>query len=195
MESFNHTHYGEGFASVLEPDRPVAIGVGDPSMDQESRLRDLTIERAFAGQNLRDANHAACCISAAWLWHDFLDQSHQISQQIETSSGSFWHAIMHRREGDYSNAKYWFRRVDGHPVYDGLASAATFVLAASEELPGDPPFDATGGWDPFQFVDLCQQAAGQTGTLHSVCQQLTRLEWQLLFDYCFHQACPGDTGR
>ena len=82
MESFDETNYGEAFAAVLNPTRPVAIDAGDPDPQQRSSLLGLTIEKAFAGQDLRDANGAACCISAVWLWHDFLDQSHEIKMII-----------------------------------------------------------------------------------------------------------------
>jgi arylamine N-acetyltransferase len=57
---------------------------------------------------------------AAGLWqmNGFLDRSHELSQSIEgkgrNRAGDYWHAIMHRREPDYSNAKYWFRRVGQH---------------------------------------------------------------------------------
>ncbi len=56
-----------------------------------------------------------------WLLAGNLDESHQISQSIESPEGSFWHGIMHRREGDFWNAKYWFRRVGRHPVLSELA--------------------------------------------------------------------------
>jgi hypothetical protein len=33
-----------------------------------------------------------------------------------TDSLSFWHAIMHRREGDFWNSKYWYARCRNHPA-------------------------------------------------------------------------------
>ena len=63
---------------------------------------------------------ALACMAGLWLRHDFLDESHRISQDLENPSGSYWHGIMHRRELDFSNAKYWFRRVGMHRVFEPL---------------------------------------------------------------------------
>ncbi|MEM6561275.1 MAG: hypothetical protein AAF656_06725, partial [Planctomycetota bacterium] len=45
-----------------------------------------------------DAEAASAALAGLWLWHDFLDESHTISQGIDNQTGAFWHMIMHRRE-------------------------------------------------------------------------------------------------
>ena len=132
---------------------------------------------------------AAACLAGLWLRFDCLDESHRISQDIETPTGSYWHGIMHRREGDFGNAKYWFRRVGEHPVFEPLGAAA-------RELAGQRPPRAARflaeqpGWDPFAFVDLCQQAvaAAELGPLAVAVQQR---EWELLWDFCYRGAIDG----
>ena len=54
----------------------------------------------------------------------FLEPSHTISQGISSPSGSYWHGIMHRREPDYANAKYWFRRVGPAPDLSAMWETA-----------------------------------------------------------------------
>jgi len=41
--------------------------------------------------------------------------AHSIAQEINTPSGSWIHAYLHRQEGDIANASYWYRRA-GKPV-------------------------------------------------------------------------------
>jgi hypothetical protein len=100
------------------------------------------------------------------LWHDFLDESHSVSQSIEGAgrrqAGDYWHAIMHRREPDYGNAKYWFRRVGRHPVFESLAARGERLVSDVEPLGGQllARLAPGGTWDPFAFVDACREAAG-----------------------------------
>src|SRR3954470_162325 len=48
---------------------------------------------------VKSDDDASAMLASLWLWHDWLDESHTISQSLHSSTGSLWHAIMHRREG------------------------------------------------------------------------------------------------
>ncbi|WP_026195871.1 hypothetical protein [Verrucomicrobium sp. 3C] len=54
----------------------------------------------------------------AALWHERAgewDRAHRIVQAEEDSPSAWVHAYLHRREGDLSNARYWYARA-GKPV-------------------------------------------------------------------------------
>lgn len=120
MNTFQPAQYGPVFEPLLAIDRNRSLGIGRPDAAARKSLQHATLATAFGDAHLVDLEMARCCLAGVWLLHDFLNESHAISQQIETSSGSFWHGVMHRREGDFSNAKYWFRQVGPHPVFDEL---------------------------------------------------------------------------
>ena len=111
-----------------------------------------TVETILRDDALRDQPALA---SALWLYIDELDRSHTVSQGIDDSTGSFWHGIMHRREGDFSNSHYWFNKVGEHPAMVQV-----------------------GGYDAHRMID-------EVETLHTDNPQhlidLQRREWQTLF--------------
>lgn len=117
------------------------------------------------------------CQAGLWLLAGDLERSHALSQALPTHDGSFWHGIMHRREGDFENAKYWFRRVGNHPVLTRLAEEiAKMEIHADAALP----------WTDLQnsqrvaagLVDCCR------GTQSELIQRIAWIEWQLLFLHC-----------
>ncbi|MGF1634738.1 MAG: hypothetical protein ACFCVE_12875 [Phycisphaerae bacterium] len=135
-----------------------------------------------------DHDMAACVLSGLWLWHDFLDESHTISQAVESPSGSFWHAIMHRREGDFSNAKYWYRRTGQHPCMPGIQGKVDDIIKPMS-LDKRLLRVTAGGYDPATFVDLVAEAeAGSDAAFKGVCRDIQQVEWRTLFDYCLGMA-------
>jgi hypothetical protein len=55
------------------------------------------------------------------LWHDAKgdwERAHQVAQDVEDATGAWVHAYLHRKEGDESNAGYWYRRA-GKPDEHG----------------------------------------------------------------------------
>ena len=114
--TFDSGDYGQACQHVIPRDEPNELGPGTPARERRDQLHGLDSAALFGDRGVVDHDMAACCLSALWLRNDFLDESHQISQSIETATGSYWHGIMHRREPDFSNAKYWFRRVGSHPI-------------------------------------------------------------------------------
>jgi hypothetical protein len=169
VNTFNPEAYGPLFAPLLAIDRRRALDAGRPE-GTAATLKTLSVGTAFA-HVVAAADMAACCVAGVWLLHDCLDESHTISQGIDTPSGSFWHGIMHRREGDFSNAKYWFRHVGQHPVFDALGERANVAA-----------------WDPFVFVDTCQAVARGNSDARERCLDIQQAEWELLFDYCYRAA-------
>ena len=49
------------------------------------------------------------------LWYDGKgdwETAHNIAQEIHSNHGSWIHAYLHRKEGDKSNASYWYHMAD-----------------------------------------------------------------------------------
>lgn len=186
MFNFRPADYGSAVADLLDGQDLCVLGPGRPQHDRLDELQKLRI--ADLGKSLKDHDMARCCLAALWLRHDFLDASHEISQDVPTSSGSYWHAIMHRREPDYSNSKYWYRRVGEHPIYPSLQNA---VATLAEEVAGSPTASSLArqtSWDPFAFVDFCQASADESSEDQQFARQVATLEWEILFDYCYRAA-------
>lgn len=162
------------------------LTVGAPLRVYEAALAQ-PIDSLFAPAKIIDRDFAQACRAGLWLYFDFFDESHAISQDLETPEGSYWHAILHRREPDYGNAKYWFRRVGRHPAFEPLREAAIELTRAAGIPAGSDFLVEQRTWDPFAFVDLCE-AACQGKADEMLCRKIQRREWDLLFDYCYRRA-------
>ena len=127
--------------------------------------------------NLHDRTTGHACLSGLWLWFDFLDESHSLSQDIHTVEGSFWHGIMHRREGDFANAKYWFRpRPPAHGLLGRWRRRRPDWPAASRGRPRG----SRRPWDADAFIDLVEECVTGRSGLTTLCESLQKREWELL---------------
>ena len=124
---------------------------------------DEVIEAVEAVLDEHSAMAVGTLEAALWLYVDDLDRSHSVSQGIENSTGSYWHGIMHRREGDFLNSHYWFNKVgEHHPV-----------LAMIDD------------YDPHSFIDEVER---RHGTQSQELVTMQRREWQTLFEWCAREA-------
>lgn len=158
----NMPNYPAAVAELLAVDHPISLGPGKPEESLRPKLK------AAAGLL------PPLCVAGLWLRFDFLDDSHTLSQELETPDGNFWHAIMHRREPDAWNSKYWWHRVGAHPV-----------LAQLRDRAGEVGYTFT---TPEAFVDFCEQVRGSGSAEEETAKRVQQLEWDLLFAWCFERA-------
>jgi len=96
--------------------------------------------------------------------NDDLESAHPLSQELEGDPvADYWHAIIHRREGDYGNARYWFGRVGSLPVL-------TEIYGSDPAAPG-------------AFVARCRTAGRRDD---AELQEFQRTELAGLLDYAQH---------
>lgn len=80
------------------------------------------------------------------LWHDAKGDwslAHEIVQHEEGRGAAWVHAYLHRKEGDLSNAGYWYRRagkpVCKTPLEEEWESVAAALLPAASRSQSDHP--------------------------------------------------------
>ena len=110
---------------------------------------------------------------------DALDAAHRFFQDDSSDLGSYWHGMMHRREADFDNARYWFRRAGRLSFFSELhreASSHSADMARQDN------------WDAYLLTGLCEQAKYGAPELTGECVSLIRAEFHAVFDYTWRQA-------
>ncbi|MCL5743288.1 MAG: hypothetical protein M1541_05070 [Acidobacteria bacterium] len=171
---FDPNAYGEEVARILALD-----GSGQRLMPLDGRRcsSGTTVELLGQVEALRlfPASRAPeAAVAGLYLYFSCWDQAHTAAQGIHTIEGSYWHALVHRQEPDAANSAYWFRKVGAHPVFPELRERAAALR-----------LEVRDRWDPFAFLEFCEQARNQPGSeLERQAREVQLAEWQLLFDYC-----------
>jgi hypothetical protein len=146
----------------------LVVGGGTPVRAHEW-LNGIKADQLFAKSPPSSAA-AQTVLAGFWLWLDGLDECHRIVQNSPDekweATYAFWHAIMHRREGDFSNSKYWYARAGEHPVFKTLAAQP-------------------GGWSAGALVDLVREVHQKPDDpRYKLAVKMQKLEWETLMEYC-----------
>lgn len=149
------------------------LKLGNPRSEAPGPMEDLTADLGLLGGPIRDKAAALACVAGLWLRFDHFEKSHIVSQGLDNRDGSWWHGIAHRREGDFGNACYWFRRSEGHP-------AQALIGPRIKGLPG---ILGQAGFSPTAFTRLVEGGGDESRLV-----EVQEMEWQILFGDCLRRA-------
>jgi hypothetical protein len=157
--TFDRTAFGPDVAAILSDSlRPMPLGPGTPEPEHRSTIASLSVPPAAK--------------AGLYLYFNMFDESHAISQDLHTPLGSLWHAILHRREPDAWNSKYWFRQAGHHAILDALVQESAAL-----------GYRYT---NPAAFVDFCERIRGTRSADERTAEQVQLLEWCLLLEASLH---------
>jgi hypothetical protein len=166
--------------------RALVVKAGTPAAARD--LLDGVKAEQLLTTPVKSQVYAEAMLAGLWLWNDGLEECHHIVQNSpEGDAGltySFWHAIMHRREGDFSNSKYWYRRAVGHPVMATLTGSAGALV---NRAPADKSLlrIVASDWNPNALVDLVESVHGNEGDARrEIAVQLQQMEWRVIWEHC-----------
>ncbi|MDQ3624320.1 MAG: hypothetical protein M3463_17820 [Verrucomicrobiota bacterium] len=162
----------EGLLEKLVPGEP---------LDHELVLRVRAADDATLAGGLMIGQPQVFTLVRGGLFYaiDALEECHALFQKTPDDLAAYWHGMMHRREGDFENARYWFRRTGTLPVFSELHARAA---------EHSPLMARQTSWDPFLFTAQCEQARFGDSELVPELQALQRVEFETLFGYCWKQS-------
>src|ERR1051326_6562697 len=169
---------------LFETSESPELGPGPrPGIKSEGELQN-SLDECFGNSEMKAERHELIR-ALVLLWHDHLDAAHKIAQDIGSASGSFVHGILHRREPDYGNAAYWFRRVGPHPAFPALAKRVAEFSSSISHASLLQRLIKNGQWDPLAFVDACSSLASKppSDAGQRYLREVQRIETETLLDW------------
>jgi hypothetical protein len=165
---------------LLNPDLLRKLTPTEPlNWELPGKIRDATDEALSGGKQITDPKTFALVRGALFYAADDLGAAHRISQENSSDLGSYWHGMMHRREGDFDNARYWFRRAGRLPIFDRMHGAAAN---------SSPNMAKQSSWDAYLLTGMCEQAKfGDTEAIPE-CVRLQKIEFEQMLDYCWRES-------
>ena len=165
---------------LLNPDILGKLTPTEPlTWELPGRIREASDAVLSGGKEIGNAKTFALVRGGLFYAVDALDDAHRIFQDAPGDLGSYWHGMMHRREGDFDNARYWFRRSGRLPILDRMHGAAAAI---------SPNMAKQDSWDSYLLTGMCEQAKfGDTDAIPE-CRKLLRVEFDELLGYCWRES-------
>lgn len=171
----------EAFRALLATASPPGLGPERRPEAETLAALETKLDALAARHGLRPPQ-ADLVRALVLLWHDHLDAAHRLVQDLPQREAAWVHAIMHRREPDYWNSKYWWRRVGNPPAFAQLAAEVAELLSREKRSDLAAKFASNGRWDPGAFVDACEAAAkpGATRAPRRLLESIQAVEFDVL---------------
>jgi hypothetical protein len=142
-------------------------------------FRAMSEAELAGGVPIVDSAHFALVRGGIWYALDELDAAHAIFQDEPSALGSYWHGMMHRREGDFDNARYWFRRAGRLSLFGRIHDEARGI---------SPTMGRQDTWDPYLFTGMCEQVRFGDHEAAEECARLQRAEFAVVLGHCWEKA-------
>jgi hypothetical protein len=173
------------FTEIVREAGPPGLAAGAPRPSPAADRLAGSTDAEILGARPANPLLAALVRAGLYLLADRNEAAHEVCQKVETPEGSWWHGIVHRREPDFDNARYWFRRVGNHPLVETLARDAPGSGKVVDRVcPG------RSRWDFFAFIDLCEHVRGESPGDREILLGLQEHEIASLLAFC-HEGALG----
>ena len=170
--------------ALLATPEPPGLGPGPRAgVSTEAQLNE-TLTQAFDGTTL-PAENQELARALVLLWHDHLHAAHRLVQDRENLNGFLVHGLVHRRENDYSNARFWLRSVDQHASFAEVSRRVTVYLDSKNEPELRDQLLPKGAWNLMAFVDALEAAAKNKAPAprQVVLREIQRIELEKLLEH------------
>jgi hypothetical protein len=173
------------FTEIVREAGPLGLASGAPRPSPAADRLAVSTDVEVLGARPADPLLATLVRAGLYLLADRNEAAHEVCQKVETPEGSWWHGIVHRREPDFDNARYWFRRVGFHPLMEELARDAPGSGKAFDRVcPG------RSRWDSFAFIDICEEGGEGSPGDRKILLDLQDHEIANLLAFC-HEGALG----